>query len=72
MPTATEQRNARRRAAMYRARIQQATTATGELWAAIAWLVAEARRARRVNDTTQAVLVIVRALTEGKDLHGPP
>ena len=47
-------------------RLQLAGTDRDRLWAACAWLVAEAVRASRAAEATRAVLQLVHALPDGQ------
>jgi hypothetical protein len=61
MPSRAEKSRANRRRYLQQ-RLVQAATPAAELWVACNGLVAEARRAGRVTDTTRAVLDLIEDL----------
>lgn len=66
MPTRRRTKAAVNRQTHHRRQLARAGTDRDALWAACAWLVAEAVRAGRAAEATRAVLVLVRALLDGQ------
>jgi hypothetical protein len=63
MATRAQKKEARRQS-WHQQRINDAETPRQQLWAACGWLVAEAWRARRLSDATDAVLAKVHEIRE--------